>query len=73
MITETVNLVLIPSDTYLVIQLYTLHRAPDFLKVEIHYSLRTSTLLYLRIWAVSQHEFEAGFIALSELLIRLRS
>ena len=73
MIQGTLNLVLTPSDTYLVIQLYSLHQTPDFLCVEIHYSLRTSTLLYLRIWAISQNEFEAGFIALSELLIRLRS
>ena len=71
MIIGIINLVSIPSDTYLVIRLYTLHRTPDFLKVEIHYSLPTSTLLYLHIWAIPQDEFEAGFIALSELSIQL--
>ena len=73
MIQGTSNLVLTPSDTYLVIRLYSLHRTPDFLFVEIHYSLQTPTLLYLHIRAISQDEFEAEFIALSELRIRLRS
>ena len=73
MIIGTVDLVLIPSDTCLVIRLYSLHRTPDFLKVKIHYSLRTSTLLYLHLWAIPQNKFEVEFIALSELSIQLRS
>ena len=73
MIIGTIDFVFIPSDTYIVIRLYSLHRTPDFLKVEIHYSLRTSTLLYLHIWSISQLEFETGFIALFELSVLLRS